>query len=151
LIELTIETFRPFYEGYVHLLLGEEVFQHQHGRWEQDYRDEIPALHDPAAGRHVAVAQTGESIAGYVSWKPGEKPNSGQIYLLAVSPPHRRRHVGRQLCLHAIHQMKADGVEFVEIGSDSDRSSSAFCTCRALRSRSFTLPSVDTACSAAYR
>jgi ribosomal protein S18 acetylase RimI-like enzyme len=120
LIELTIETFRPFYEGYVHSLLGDEVFQHQHGQWEQDYRDEVPTLHDPAAGRHVAVAQIGESIAGYVAWKPGEKPRSGRIDLLAVSSSHRRQHVGRQLCLHAIKEMKADAVEFVGIGTGDD-------------------------------
>jgi ribosomal protein S18 acetylase RimI-like enzyme len=120
LIDMTIETFRPFYEGYVHPLLGDEVFRHQHGRWQQDYRDEVPTLHDPAAGRRVAVAQIGGAVAGYVSWKTGEKPNHGQIWLLAVSPPHRRQHVGRQLCLHAIEQMKADSVEVVEIGTGDD-------------------------------
>ena len=44
LIELTIETFRPFYENYMHPLLGDEVFNHQHGQWEQDYRDDVPTL-----------------------------------------------------------------------------------------------------------
>ncbi len=28
LIELTIETFRPFYDVYVRALLGEEIFRH---------------------------------------------------------------------------------------------------------------------------
>ncbi len=42
LIDLTIAAFRPFYEDYVHPLLGDEVFSHQHGQWEQDYRDEVP-------------------------------------------------------------------------------------------------------------
>jgi ribosomal protein S18 acetylase RimI-like enzyme len=120
LIELTIETFRPFYERYVRPLLGDEIFQHQHGQWEQDYRDEVPTLHNPAAGRHVAVAQTDAAIGGYISWKRDERPHSGQIYLLAVSPSHRRRKLGRRLCLHAIRQMKADGVEFVGIGTGGD-------------------------------
>jgi ribosomal protein S18 acetylase RimI-like enzyme len=40
LVNLTIETFRPFYEEYVRPLLGEELFEHQHGQWRQDYRDE---------------------------------------------------------------------------------------------------------------
>jgi ribosomal protein S18 acetylase RimI-like enzyme len=120
LIELTIETFRPFYEGYVHPLLGDEIFQHQHGQWEQDYRNEVPTLHDPAAGRRVAVAQTGEAIGGYISWMRDERPRSGQIYLLAVSPSHRGRKLGRRLCLHAIQQMKAGDVEFVGIGTGDD-------------------------------
>lgn len=120
LIDMTIETFRPFLEGYIQPLLGDDVFRHQHGQWEQDYRDDVPTLHDPEAGRHVAVAQIGEAIAGYVSWKIGEKPNHGEIYLLAVSSPHRRHHVGRRLCLHAIQEMKADDVEVVGIGTGDD-------------------------------
>lgn len=120
LIELTIEAFRPFYEGYVRPLLGDEIFQHQHGQWEQDYRNEVPTLHDPAAGCRVAVAQTGEAIGGFISWMRDERPRSGQIYLLAVSPSHRGRKLGRRLCLHAIQQMKADDVEFVGIGTGDD-------------------------------
>jgi len=120
LIDLTIETFRPFYEDYVHPLLGDEVFRHQHGHWEQVYRVEVPAIHDPAAGRHLAAAQIGPAIAGYVAWKPGERPKSGQIDILAVSFSHRRQDVGRRLCRHAIDEMRADGVEFVGIGTGDD-------------------------------
>jgi ribosomal protein S18 acetylase RimI-like enzyme len=120
LIDLTIETFRPFSEDYVHTLLGDEVFEHQHGRWKQDYRDEVPTLHDPAVGRHVAVAQVGKHIAGYVAWRPDERPRSGQIYILSVSSSHRRQDLGRQLCEHALHEMKADGIEYVGIGTGDD-------------------------------
>jgi ribosomal protein S18 acetylase RimI-like enzyme len=120
LIDLTIETFRPFYEGYARPLLGDEVFHHQHGQWEQDYRTEVPTLHDPGAGRRVAVAQIGAAIAGYIAWQRDERPHSGRIYLLAVLPSHRRQQVGRQLCLHAIQEMQADGVEFVGVGTGDD-------------------------------
>lgn len=120
LIELTIETFRPFYEGYVLPLFGEELFQAHHGQWEQDYRDEVPTLNDPPAGRHVAVAEVDQTIAGYVAWKIGERTDHGEIDLLAVSSSHRRQRAGRELCLHAIAQMKAVGVEVVEIGTGSD-------------------------------
>ena len=66
----------------------------------------LPSLHDPAAGRHVAVAQTDADIVGYVAWQPGDRPASGQIAMLAVSSSQRRHGVGRRLCLHAIHEMK---------------------------------------------
>src|SRR5215469_11080612 len=59
LIELTIATFGPFYEDHFRPLAGEVIFHHQHGRWADDYRAQVPALHDPAAGKHVAVAETG--------------------------------------------------------------------------------------------
>ena len=51
------KTFRPFFEGYARPLLGEEVFHHQHGHWEQDYREELPALHVPDSGRYGAVGR----------------------------------------------------------------------------------------------
>ena len=46
--------------------------------------------------------------------------NHGQIYLLAVAASHRRKTLGRQLCTHAIEQMKQRGVEVVEIGTGDD-------------------------------
>jgi ribosomal protein S18 acetylase RimI-like enzyme len=120
LVDLTIDTFRPFYEDYVHPLLGDEVFAHQHGRWEQDYRDEVPSLHDPAAGRHVAVAEIESAVVGYVAWRPDERPRSGQVSLLAVSSSHRRRDVGRRLCRHALQAMREEGIEVVGIGTGDD-------------------------------
>ena len=120
LIELTIATFRPFYEGYVHDLMGEEIFEHQHGDWEQDYRDEVPTLHDPPAGRHVVVCVDEGTIVGYVSWKVGPKPRHGEIYLLAVTPGSRGHQVGRRLCDHALAAMKDSGVDVVGIGTGDD-------------------------------
>lgn len=118
-IDLTIETFRPSFENYVRPLLGEELFQHQHGNWEQDYRDDLPARHDPAMGRYLAVAED-DAIVGIVAWNSPTKPDQGQIYLLAVSSTHRRQGTGRLLCLHAIQQMKAAGIHFVGLGTGDD-------------------------------
>lgn len=101
-------------------MYGDVVFEHQHPDWEQDYRDEMPALHEPTAGRHIAVAQVGHVVAGYVSWRTDHKPDHGEIYLLAVRPPARHQQVGRRLCLHAIEHMKASGVEVVEGNTGQD-------------------------------
>jgi ribosomal protein S18 acetylase RimI-like enzyme len=120
LIDLTIETFRPFYEDYVQSLLGEEIYQHQHGNWEQDYHDEVPTLHDPAAGRFIAVAETDGAAVGLVAWNVGGKPHHGQISLLAVSRSHRGQRVGHDLCQYAIGRMRSEGVEVVGIGTGDD-------------------------------
>jgi len=118
---LLTETFRAFFEGYARRHLGEQVYQHQHGRWEQDYRDELPTLDAPEAGRHAAVATLAEgTIVGLISWKVGTKARHGEIYLLAVSPLHQRQHIGQRLCQHAIGHMRADKVEVVQIGTGGD-------------------------------
>jgi ribosomal protein S18 acetylase RimI-like enzyme len=120
LVTLTIETFRPFYDVYVRDLLGPDIFEHQHGQWEQDYRDEVPTMHNPAAHQFVAVYDLDEGIAGYVSWKVGPKPQHGEIYMLAVAPEYRSQHVGRELCDHAIAAMKQSDVDVVGIGTGQD-------------------------------
>lgn len=120
LIDLTVETFRPFFEGYVRPAYGEELFDRHHGQWEQEYRDELRNLHDPAARRWVAVAEVGADVAGYVAWNSAERSDHGRIWLLAVSEPYRRGHVGSELCRHAIDAMKADGVEVVEVGTGGE-------------------------------
>jgi ribosomal protein S18 acetylase RimI-like enzyme len=120
LVAIAIETFGPFYEGYVHPLLGDAVFQHQHGNWRGDYRSDVPTLHFPEEGRTMAMAEVDGVIAGFVAWKIGVKEGHGEIYLLAVSPNYRRSNVGRTLCLHAMHEMKSKAVDVVEIGTGGD-------------------------------
>jgi len=119
--DLLTDTFRAFFEGYARPHLGEQVFQHQHGHWEQDYRDELPTLHAPEVGRHAAVATLAEGpIMGLISWRVDAKARHGEIYLLAVSPLHQRQHIAERLCQHAIAHMRADKVEVVQISTGGD-------------------------------
>jgi ribosomal protein S18 acetylase RimI-like enzyme len=118
LIELTIATFGPFYENHFRPWAGEAIFHHQHGRWADDYRAQVPALHDPAAGRHVAVAETSDgTITGYVAWTVDPARRHGDVDILAVAQAHRREHIGTALCDYAFNDMKEKDVEVVTIGT----------------------------------
>ena len=120
LTELTIETFRPFYEDYFRPLVGGIVFANRHGDWRDDYREQVAGLHDPSRGSYVAVADTGDAIAGYVAWNVDVERRNGTITHLAVAAEHRRRHAGTALCEHAFEAMRALGAEAVEIGTGGD-------------------------------
>ena len=121
LVELTVETFRPLFEDQVRPAYGKELFELHHGRWQQDYRDEIPTLDDPAAGRWIAVAESGGAPVGLVAWSiDTARPDHGRIQLLAVSQPHRRADIGRRLCEHALEALKAGGVKVVELGTGGE-------------------------------
>jgi ribosomal protein S18 acetylase RimI-like enzyme len=120
LLDITIETFRPYHEGYLRTLLGDVLFQHQHGHWEQDYRDELPTLHDPGAGRRISVAEIDDRIVGFVAWNVNTDRRQGEIYLLAVDATARGQHVGSKLCTYAIEQMNAEGIFAVQIGTGGD-------------------------------
>jgi ribosomal protein S18 acetylase RimI-like enzyme len=118
LIELTIATFGPFYENHFRPLAGEAIFAHQHGRWADDYRTQVPALYDPATGKHIAVAQAADGgMAGYVAWTIDQARQHGDITMLAVAGAHRRGHIGTALCEHAFADMAGRGVEVVTIGT----------------------------------
>ncbi|HZN18816.1 MAG TPA: GNAT family N-acetyltransferase [Micromonosporaceae bacterium] len=120
LTELTIETFRPFYEDSFRPLVGEVVFANQHGSWRDDYRRQLAELHDPSQHRYVAVAETEAGVAGYVAFSADPARRSGSITILAVAAEHRRRHAGTALCEHAFAAMRTLGVEVVEIGTGGD-------------------------------
>ncbi|TWP34555.1 GNAT family N-acetyltransferase [Leekyejoonella antrihumi] len=124
LIALTISTFRPFYEQSFPQLMNhdEHVITHQHGQWEEDHRWQVPSLHSPAEGKHVAVAVDDEDqITGYVAWCPDtSRPTHGEIDIIAVDAGHRGAGIGTALMEHAMSQMRADGMRFVELGTGGD-------------------------------
>ncbi|MFD6033054.1 GNAT family N-acetyltransferase [Streptomyces griseoincarnatus] len=124
--DLTIETFRPFYEDSFRPLVGETVFANQHGDWRDDYRREVPGLHAPERHLYVAVAEAddgegdGDGLAGYVAWSVDPDRRNGSISHLAVSAQHRRSHLGTALCEHAFAHMRSLGAVVVEIGTGGD-------------------------------
>ncbi|MEB8344241.1 GNAT family N-acetyltransferase [Streptomyces endophyticus] len=129
LTDLTIDTFRPFFEDVFRPLMGETIFTVQHGSWRDDYRRQVAGLHAPERHAYVTVAEmtgmtgmTGMSgeIAGYVAWAVDPDRRHGQIVILAVSPQHRRHHLGATLCRHAFEQMRLLGAEIVEIATGGD-------------------------------
>ncbi|MEU4834637.1 GNAT family N-acetyltransferase [Streptosporangium sp. NPDC023615] len=120
LTELTIETFRPFYEDSFRPLVGEVVFANQHGDWRGDYRREVAGLHAPDRHMYVAVAEIGDAVAGYVAWSVDVARGNGTVSHLAVSAGHRRHRTGTALCEHAFDRMRALGAEVVEIGTGGD-------------------------------
>lgn len=121
LTELTIDTFRPFYEESFRPLMGEAVFAVQHGNWRDDYHKQVAELHAPERHSHVAIAEVEDTIAGYVAWSVDPARKKGEVTILAVSSQHRRHHVGTALCEHAFDQMRAFGTEVVEIGTGGDQ------------------------------
>jgi ribosomal protein S18 acetylase RimI-like enzyme len=123
LVALTIETFRPFYEHSFPQMVEHDraLIEHQHGQWEQDYREQVPALHDPDSGRHVVVAVDGsERIVGYIAWKPDPRPEHAEIELLAVTPAARRAGAGSALMDHALAALRDAGYRYVGLGTGGD-------------------------------
>ncbi|MFI5697883.1 GNAT family N-acetyltransferase [Kribbella sp. NPDC051586] len=120
LIDLTIDTFGPFFEDSFRPLVGELIFTHQHGNWRDDYRTQVAGLHDPAQHKYVAVAEDNGVLLGYIAWNIEPARSKGTVELLAVSSQCRRSNAGTALCEHAFEAMRAEGAEYVEIGTGGD-------------------------------
>jgi len=120
LIELTIDTFGPFYEESFRPLVGETIFANQHGNWRDDYRRQVADLHHPERQQYVAVAEQNGVLTGYVAWTIDPGQRKGTVELLAVAVEHRRATVATALCEHAFAAMRAQEAQYVEIGTGGD-------------------------------
>lgn len=120
LIDLTIDTFGPFFEDSFRPLVGDLIFTRQHGDWRGDYRRQLPGLHDPAEHKYVAVAEQDGVLIGYVAWHVDPTRQKGTVELLAVARGHRRSSTATALCEHAFSAMRAAGAQYVEIGTGGD-------------------------------
>jgi ribosomal protein S18 acetylase RimI-like enzyme len=119
LIDLTIESFRPLFERDLPELIDPEVFVHEHGDWENDYRREVPTFHDPDSDRFVTVAEEQRRILGYVGWNI-RQGDAGRLEMVAVHPAAQRRGVGNALCRDALERLRDRGVTVVHIGTGGD-------------------------------
>jgi ribosomal protein S18 acetylase RimI-like enzyme len=118
LTALTIETFRPLLAGSL-VQLRADVTAHDHGQWEDDYRQEVPSLLAPDEGRFITLAEEHGEPLGYVGWNI-TGATSGRLEMVAVHPDARRRGVARALCLAALTRLGELGVTVVHIGTGGD-------------------------------
>jgi ribosomal protein S18 acetylase RimI-like enzyme len=118
LIDLTIATFRPLFTGSL-IDLRPEVTEHDHGRWEDDYRAEVPSLFAPEEDRFITLAEEDGQVLGYVGWNVTNK-TSGRLEMVAVHPDARRQGVARLLCTSVITRLQQRGVTVVHIGTGGD-------------------------------
>ncbi len=118
LTDLTIEVFRPLLTGSL-VELRPDVSAHDHGHWEDDYRQEVPSLLAPEHGRFITLAEEHGKPLGYVGWNTTEG-SSGRLEMVAVHPDARRRGVARALCANVLTRLGELGVTVVHVGTGGD-------------------------------
>lgn len=119
LIDLTVETFRVLFEDKLPELIGPDVFTHDHGDWQGDYRREVPTLHDPDDDKFVILAEEDGQILGYVA-RSLDSTRTGRLEMVAVHPRAQRHGIGTTLCRQAIDELRRQGAVVVHVGTGGD-------------------------------
>ncbi|MCL2795838.1 MAG: GNAT family N-acetyltransferase [Microbacteriaceae bacterium] len=119
LIDLTISVFRPLFEEDLPAIWGPEIVTHDHPHWEDDYRRQIPSLHDPATGKFITLAEQDGVVLGYVGWDVSRE-STGQLEMVAVRESARGRGIARALCQRVLDRMGEHGITVVHIGTGGD-------------------------------
>lgn len=89
---------------------------------EQEQADLLDMIAQPGSGHTLAVAETNDVLAGFVSWKTNIAPGIGEITLNAVHPDHGGKGIGTALYAHALAALKAAGMLVATVGTGGDPS-----------------------------
>jgi ribosomal protein S18 acetylase RimI-like enzyme len=113
--------FAPVFASF-RAIVGSEIAALGLSAAEQEQADLLDAIARPDSGHTIAVAQTDNTVAGFVTWKPNIAPGVGEITLNAVHPDHGGKGIGTALYTHALAALKSAGMQLATVGTGGDPS-----------------------------
>ena len=87
--------------------------------WEKRQTVDVAALLDTEP-ENIWLAVMGEDLAGYIGIRIHPEDRMGEIYIIAVSPAHQRKGIGRQLMQFAEQQIQASGMTMIMVETIGD-------------------------------
>jgi ribosomal protein S18 acetylase RimI-like enzyme len=119
-IDLSLRAWAPVFASLEHTLRGSGVFERLHPDWRASQRDAVAATCTSDTLRTWVAEHDdgGPGVAGFVAIQLDH--NLGEIYMLAVDPPHQRRGIATALTAFALDRIAEAGVvvAMVETGGD---------------------------------
>jgi GNAT superfamily N-acetyltransferase len=119
-IALSLRAWEPVFVSVRAALRGSGVYElHYPDGWSVAQEAAVAEVCDSDSLR-VWVADAEGAVAGFVAVQLHEGDHMGEIFMLAVDPPHQRRGIGARLIGVALDWMKAQGMTtaMVETGDD---------------------------------
>lgn len=118
-IDLTIEAWTPVFartQADVPRFVYDAFYPHG---WEHRQTADVAALLD-AEPENIWLAVMGEDLAGYIGIRIHPDDRMGEIYIIAVSPAHQRKGIGRQLMQFAEQQIQVSGMTMIMVETIGD-------------------------------
>lgn len=87
--------------------------------WEPRQRADVAELLETEP-QNIWLAVSGDALAGYIGIRIHPEDRMGEIHIIAVSPDHQRRGVGRHLMRFAERQIRAAGMSMIMVETIGD-------------------------------
>jgi len=113
--------FAPIFASF-RSIVGPEIAALGLATAEQEQADLLDAIAKLDSSHAIAIAESGSTIIGFVSWKNDPATKIGEITLNAVHPDYGGKGVGTALYEHALAALKAAGMQLATVGTGGDPS-----------------------------
>ena len=87
--------------------------------WERRQRADVAALLETEP-ENFWLAVIGQELAGYLGIRIHAADRMGEIHIIAVSPAHQRKGIGRQLMQFAERHIRAAGMKMIMVETVGD-------------------------------
>ena len=102
--------FAPIFASF-RSIVGPEIAALGLATAEQEQADLLDAIAKLDSSHAIAIAESGSTVIGFVSWKNDPATKIGEITLNAVHPDYGGKGVGTALYEHALAALKAAGMQ----------------------------------------
>jgi len=118
-VGLSLRAWAPVFASLESVLRGSGVYEAQHPDWRQTQRQAVEQASD-ADNIHVWVADIGTTVAGFTAVQLHDADRMGEIYMLAVDPPHQRQGIASRLTEFATRWIADKGMTTVMVETGGD-------------------------------
>ena len=118
-IELTVDAWTPVFDKTRREVPGFVYDAFYPDGWRARQAADVGALlkEEPEA---FWLAMLGGALAGYVGIRMHPEDRMGEVHIIAVSPDHQRRGIGRRLLAFAEQRIRAAGMEMMMVETVGD-------------------------------
>jgi ribosomal protein S18 acetylase RimI-like enzyme len=116
--DFTERSFEPIFESFASIL-GRTIFAKVFPDWRNLQRSHVTTFYNDEQAQ-LWIATVDDVPAGLIVYKLNDETKQGVVEFLVVDPDYQNQGNGTQLNQFVIEQMRAAGMELIEVGTGGD-------------------------------
>ena len=122
LVEIAVAAWAPVFSSFREIL-GAELFDLTRPDCQKEKADQIRNACQSGARGRVLVAQSGDVIAGFVTYYPNARePGVAEIGNNAVHPDFQKRGIAQMMYQEVFRRLRSEGIRYVKVRTGGDPS-----------------------------